>query len=693
MLTFNDLLDDMASSMEQPRAELVQLLIDRLRPSSSRDIEDIHYRLRRLIDTLSSSPTRAQVLHDYVFALIANFHQVSLYSDSGILGNEGFFSAMRQRLGWRVLPPVRQSNQLRDLFEVAFHKKSDPRWIANINEQDWNDLFQILGRVKGRQDLRYEARSRVLSAMMIISYRITAIGLEPELIRAYPAINEFKSPFLVQNREIIEYIDIYKRRARLLLDPDTDADARDNAPQPDEKPAQVMLDQCRDIMNRVKRSTRKQGVSISLTNLLIRLDQSLTRIDLLLDLLNDDAERSRKSLAQMLRLVTQSQVEQSSVRALVAINTELLARQVTENASRVGEHYVSTDRKGYWQMYRSAAGAGLIIAIMAALKVLAGRLVLAPFSRAFLYSMNYGLGFMFIHIIHCTVATKQPAMTAASLAATVQQSSGSRQAQLAELAELTVDIMRTQFIAILGNISIAMPSAVLIAWLWQRYLDQPILTQYKALEMLHEINPFTSLALFYAAIAGVWLFVAGLIAGYYDNLAVYHQIGPRLRQHPTLQRWLGKARLDKTSVYIENNLGALAGNFWFGIFLGSTGTVGYILGLPLDIRHIAFSSANFAQAVFSLNTLPDISLVLMSFLGVLMIGMTNLMVSFGLALFVALRARRVQYAQWRPLMHLLMTHFITRPSDFFWPAKPAEVVPEPVDTQASQANDRKRDNS
>ena len=32
---------------------------------------------------------------------------------------------------------------------------------------------------------------------------------------------------------------------------------------PDEKQAQVMLDQCRDILQRVKRGTRKNGVSIT----------------------------------------------------------------------------------------------------------------------------------------------------------------------------------------------------------------------------------------------------------------------------------------------------------------------------------------------------------------------------------------------------------------------------------------------
>jgi site-specific recombinase len=37
-------------------------------------------------------------------------------------------------------------------------------------------------------------------------------------------------------------------------------------------------------------------------------------------------------------------------------------------------------------------------------------------------SLNYGLGFVLIHILHFTVATKQPAMTAARLAAAIEES-------------------------------------------------------------------------------------------------------------------------------------------------------------------------------------------------------------------------------------------------------------------------------
>ncbi|WP_164311385.1 site-specific recombinase, partial [Streptococcus pneumoniae] len=78
----------------------------------------------------------------------------------------------------------------------------------------------------------------------------------------------------------------------------------------------------------------------------------------------------------------------------------------------------------------------------------------------------YGLGFVFIHIAKGTVATKQPAMTAAAIASTISGSSGKKTQQLAKLAELVVDILRTQFIAILGNISVAMPVALLIALAW-----------------------------------------------------------------------------------------------------------------------------------------------------------------------------------------------------------------------------------
>ena len=114
-------------------------------------------------------------------------------------------------------------------------------------------------------------------------------------------------------------------------------------------------------------------------------------------------------------------------------------------------------------------------------------------------------------------------------------------------------------------------------------------------------------------------------------------------------------------------------SYLFGCFLGSTATLGFILGLPLDIRHIAFASANFIHGVFNVyantGSLPDMGVIIVSFFGVIVIGMINLLVSFSLALITALRARNVKVFEWKYLFGLVASHLVNQPSDFFIPRK------------------------
>ena len=131
---------------------------------------------------------------------------------------------------------------------------------------------------------------------------------------------------------------------------------------------------------------------------------------------------------------------------------------------------------------------------------------------------------------------------------------------------MVVDILRTQFIAILGNISVAMPVALLIALAWGYFYDTPMIDGAQAAHLLHDLDPIRSLALPHAAIAGVFLFVSGLVAGYYDNLAAYNKIGERIRKHWVLMRVMPKRWLDKMSSFVEANLGAIMGNFIFWLF-------------------------------------------------------------------------------------------------------------------------------
>ena len=70
----------------------------------------------------------------------------------------------------------------------------------------------------------------------------------------------------------------------------------------------------------------------------------------------------------------------------------------------------------------------------------------------------------------------------------------------------------------------------------------------KAAHLLHDLHPWHSLALLHAAIAGVYLFLSGLIAGYYDNQALYHRIPQRLRRTKWLRTLLGPARLAESGL-------------------------------------------------------------------------------------------------------------------------------------------------
>jgi site-specific recombinase len=192
----------------------------------------------------------------------------------------------------------------------------------------------------------------------------------------------------------------------------------------------------------------------------------------------------------------------------------------------------------------------------------------------------------------------------------------------------------------------------------------------KGAHLLHDLHPWQSLALFHAAIAGVFLFLSGLISGYYDNQSLYHRVPERLRRVKWLRSLLGEQRLARFADYIELNLGALAGNFLFGCMLGSTPIIGSLLGLPLDIRHVAFASANLAYGLEALEFDLVWQSITIGAVGVILIGLTNLIVSFSLAMRVALRSRGIQREDTSGLtVKLACSAFLSKPRDFFWPPK------------------------
>ena len=649
---------------ELPEPEALKRLIDALRVVDE-DEQNADARIDELIELLQANPEYGSGLAAFILRLIIQYRQITLYTDTGIASDQSFSSSVSRLISHRFLPLLPDEDSVVELANYLFDKRSDWRWVESISEDRWNALVPLIRPDEKDLSLVAQVKNSILNAIVVLSYRVSGIGLHPELMNFYPQLLNYSAAFVAQNQEAILFVNQYRQAHELDL-------MTDVMPEQDIDPAplMVMVEQCEDIVDTLRKRVYKTGISIRLTNMLARLEQSLQRMRTLVELVSNAEHKRDQAIVDLTVEVVQAAKTRYSFSSLIESNTRLLSRKVTENAGRVGEHYISTDSTGYCKMYKKAAIGGVFIGFMATLKTLAYHLALAPVGRAFVNSMIYGLGFVFIHIARGTVATKQPAMTAAAIASTISGSSGKKTRQLTKLAELVVDILRTQFIAILGNISVAMPVALLIALSWNYLKGTPMIDGAQAAKLLHDLDPIRSLALPHAAIAGVYLFVSGLIAGYYDNLATYNKIGERIRRHRVLVRVMPTRWLNKMGGFIEANLGAIMGNFIFGCFLGSTATVGYILGLPLDIRHIAFASANFVHGLFYLS--PEHltwQIAALSFVGVLLIGMVNLLVSFSLALMVALRSKEVKFMEWKRLYQLVTNHFFTRPTDFFWPRK------------------------
>ncbi len=654
--------------------QYLRKLIAEIRPPRPQDTTRATDNLRALCFVLQNKPTWRKALRTYLIQVLTTRKLVHLFTDVGITQNIGFWSAARQRLMNKFLPPLVNDAYIKDVFGQLFYKKTDHVWINAVSDQAWMDLLRAIGfRSLAPRNTYATLTSEILSAVQVLSYRITNIGLEAELVRNYPDIEKFESPFLRQNDAINDYVICY---SKWLADKSCERE--------DSKHIEVLLTQCEDIANRIRRTAAMQGVSISLTRLLLQLMQSIARLRQLLNMLDSRSTDHAAAIGTSLfKELSVAENHSHSLRNLMQSNTELLSLQVTERAGKSGEHYVTNNRAEWLEMSRSAMGAGFIVGFMALIKILFGSLALAPFGYALLYSLNYSGGFMLVHMLHFTIATKQPAMTAALLARAID---GGKQ-KLDELAELIVRVLRSQFIAIVGNVALAMPTAYGIAWAWVSLTGKHLVSPEKAQHLLHDIDPFGSLALPHAAIAGVCLFLSGLISGYYDNKASYGNIPERLRQLGWLKSLLGEARLLRVTTYIGNNLGALAGNFFFGIMLGTIGQLGSFFGLPIDIRHITFASANFAFALVGLDNVMSWQLAAYSLFGVMCIGVVNLGVSFSLAMLVALRSRRVSFGQGGLLTVLLWARFKENPRNFFFPAKDMELQEE----QAKEAEKKDSD--
>jgi site-specific recombinase len=274
-----------------------------------------------------------------------------------------------------------------------------------------------------------------------------------------------------------------------------------------------------------------------------------------------------------------------------------------------------------------------------------------------------------VMLLHWTVATKQPAMTAPALAAMLPAGGRATDAELEAFVDRVAQLIRSQMAGILGNVALCAPLVLAVQVLSTLIFGAPPVGRQEADYVLHSVTLLGPTALF-AAFTGVLLFASSLVAGWVENWFVLHRLDSAIAWNPRIVARLGAARAMRWARWWRDNVSGLAANISLGMMLGLAPALLGFVGLPLEVRHVTLASGQLGAAAGVLGVgLVFTPAFWWCVAGIAVTGLLNLTVSFALAFGVALRSRGVRDVDRRRIGSALGQRLRTHPSSFVWPPK------------------------
>ena len=221
-----------------------------------------------------------------------------------------------------------------------------------------------------------------------------------------------------------------------------------------------LLDACRRCAASVDEHLEAFGVSVDVVFEVDQLIARTHRIDALLDCVLSP-EPARECLGLLVALAHEAE-EQRGIDTLFSRHYSLLARKVAERSAETGEHYITRNAAEYRAMLHAALGGGAVIAATTFAKFALLALGLSAFWGGLWAGVNYAASFVLIYLLHWTVATKQPAMTAPAMAHKLvdMASDESVEAFVDEVANL----IRSQAAGIIGNLVAVVPVVLVVQY-------------------------------------------------------------------------------------------------------------------------------------------------------------------------------------------------------------------------------------
>lgn len=627
-------------------------------PGQHEDETDSQAHLRLLLLVADELPQFAAYVRASVIRVLAGTSSTLLFADTGISSRVGFWSELVDRFTRNVLPQPPVGREMSRLLSRLLHREEHALLMTMLSDDDRARVVRLLG-LDG-DDARRVLEPGQREAMLLLAARISMQGVSDDIRRRITSSTIDSSPFLALPIQVRALLEGQQTPTRVLQ----------------------IVTACQGCLREVSQSLDATGISVDLVFRLELVRDYLSRLNLLVLMRAGTDQQRDQATVTLAHALLQGTVADRSLGALWRSSTGLLARRVVERAGTSGQDYLTRTRREQQAMLDAAAGGGAIIAVAALIKFLIHDAHPPPLIEAMLFSLNYIGAFVLMQLTHFALATKQPSMTAAALAGAIEAHHEGDGDGLGQLVDLVARASRTQFAALLGNVFVVVPFSIAIALTWPYLFGHDVLSADGAEALIRQHHPLGKSTMFSAAMTGVWLWAASLIAGAAENYFVLRELPGAIATNHALRAMLGVPRAARLSRFLSEEGGALGGNVGFGMLLGFMPLLFVLVGLPLDGGHVTFISSQLAYAAIKLGPTALMRAdFLVALLSVPLVGLLNFGVSFAFAIVVALRARDLGVKGQLALFRAVARHFLRSPRDFFLAPKD----PEPTAVEASPA--------
>lgn len=610
-------------------------------------------RVQALADAFAHQPEARARLQAWWETLVQTVDITPLLADFGFAPRTAFVSELAERLRRKLLPGTPETQDASELFALVVTTRFDAQWLNALEEPLVEQLAGLLSRSPALDTQRWH--QNLMDALTYCTAQIRATGFAPELRLRMDATSPHARAFHALPADVQELRTVFFQSER-----------DDAALQAAVMQYRERLDACRQAVNGIYAHIDENGVSVGMVFRLRQLRARMLRERELLEALLSP-KPAMAALKLLARRVIIAQ-EGNSISALISANSTLLSAKLAERSAEGGEYYITRNGAEYREMLGKAMGGGAVTALTTLLKFMVVGIGMTAFWGGFWVGMVYAVTFVMIQLLHFTLATKQPAMTAPAMAAKLKDiDSDESPTTLEDFVDEVTHLVRSQVAAVFGNVFMVIPAVLLVNVLVMLALGRPMISHDNAHHVLDSLS-LLGPTLLWGALNGFVLFASGVMAGWTENWFVLHRIDSAIRHNPRITAALGAARAVRWSVFMRENISGIASNVSLGFMLGLIPAITAFFGAELELRHVTLSAGQLAAAGASLGLDAFRHAPLwLAIAAIPLIGALNLIVSFYCAFRLALQAHSVSKLDRARIRAAIWVRWRKHPLSFFIP--------------------------